>query len=138
MFSYHTPIPDPTRMADPNQVQGARLYTGTLYLFFFFFNVVLVPVGIQTISVITKIIYTHKRTATGVVSIKIYTHILSPIYLYKYLYLYISNTNIRAHGNIAGEHLSLRWPVLLVWNVLPFLSPLQYLHGLNTRAKLYA
>ena len=31
----HTPIPDPTRMADPNRVQGARLYTGTLYLFFF-------------------------------------------------------------------------------------------------------
>ena len=33
----HTPIPGPTRMADPNQVQGARLYTGTLYLFFLFF-----------------------------------------------------------------------------------------------------
>ena len=38
----------------------------------------------------------------------------------------------------AGEHLSLRWPVLLVWNVLSSLSPLQYLHGLNTRAKIYA
>ena len=32
----HTPIPVPTRLADPNRVRGARLYTGTLYLFFFF------------------------------------------------------------------------------------------------------
>ena len=31
----HTPIPVPTRLADPNRVRGARLYTGTLYLFFF-------------------------------------------------------------------------------------------------------
>ena len=44
--------------------------------------------SIQTISVITKIIYIYKRTTTGVVSIKIYTHIQSPIYLY----MYISNT----------------------------------------------
>ena len=78
----HTPIPRPTGMADPNQVQGARLYTGTFYLFFFL-RAELVPVGIQTISVITKIIYIYKRTITGVVSIKIYIHILSPIYIYK-------------------------------------------------------
>ena len=83
----HTPIPGPTRMADPNWVQGARLYTGTLYLLFFFFKAELVPMGIQTISVITKIIYMHKRTTIGLVSNKIYTHILSPIYLYKYLYI---------------------------------------------------
>ena len=50
---------------------------------FFFLRAELVPVGIQTISVITKIIYIHKKTTTGVVSIKIYTHILSPIYIYK-------------------------------------------------------
>ena len=31
----HTPIPGPTRLADPNLVRGARPYTGTLYLFFF-------------------------------------------------------------------------------------------------------
>ena len=31
----HTPIPGPTRMDDLNWVQGVRLYTGTLYLFFF-------------------------------------------------------------------------------------------------------
>ena len=32
----HTPIPGPTRLADPNLVRGARLRTGTLYLIFFF------------------------------------------------------------------------------------------------------
>ena len=32
----HTPIPGPTRLTDPNRIQGARLYTGTLYFFFFF------------------------------------------------------------------------------------------------------
>ena len=32
----HTPIPGPTRLADPNRVWGARPYTRTLYLFFFF------------------------------------------------------------------------------------------------------
>ena len=75
-------ILSPTRLADPNRVRGARLYTGTFYQFFFL-RVELVPVGIQTISVITKIIYIYKRTITGVVSIEIYTHILSPIYIYK-------------------------------------------------------
>ena len=50
---------------------------------FFFLKVELVHVGTQTISVITKIIYIYKRTTTGVVSIKIYTHIPSPIYIYK-------------------------------------------------------
>ena len=34
----HTPIPGQTRLADPNRVRGARPYTGTLYLFFVFFN----------------------------------------------------------------------------------------------------
>ena len=48
-------IPDPTRMADPNQVRGARLYTGTL-IDWFFLKAKLVPMVIQTISVITKII----------------------------------------------------------------------------------
>ena len=31
----HTPLPGLTRLADPNRVRGARLYTVTLYLFFF-------------------------------------------------------------------------------------------------------
>ena len=54
-------------MADPNQVRGTRLYTGTL-IDLLFLRVELIPVGIQTISVITKIIYIYKITTTGVVS----------------------------------------------------------------------
>ena len=127
---------DPIGESEPS-LRSETIYFDSLPVSFFL-RAELVPVGIQTISIITKIIYIHKRTTTGVVSIKIYTHILSLIFLYKYLYMYISNTNIRDRENSAGEHLSLRWPVLLVWNVLSFLSPLQYLHGLNTRAKLYA
>ena len=103
----HARIPGSTRMADPNRVLGARLYTRTL-IDLFFLRAELVPVGIQTISVITENIYIDKRTTTRMVSIKIYTHILSPIYLYKYLYMYMSNTIIRDRGNSAGEHLSLR------------------------------
>ena len=32
----HAPNPGPTRLTNPNQIRGARSYTGTLYLFFFF------------------------------------------------------------------------------------------------------
>ena len=63
------------------------LYTGTL-IDLFFLRAVPVPVGIQTISVITKIILHIQRTTTGVVSITIYTHIQSPIYLYMYNFYY--------------------------------------------------
>ena len=55
-----------------------------LFTCFFFLKAELVPVGIQTIFVITKIIYIYKRTTTGVVSINIHTNILSLIYLYIY------------------------------------------------------
>ena len=44
----HTPILGPTRLADPNLVRGARPYTGTLYLIFFFKDK-LVPVGMAHI-----------------------------------------------------------------------------------------
>ena len=87
------PEPCPTRLADPNRSPGRDtiyiLYcTGTL-VDLFFLRAVPVPVGIQTISVITKIIFTYtKRTTTGVVSIKIYTHIQSLIYLYMYNFYY--------------------------------------------------
>ena len=50
--------PDLTRLADSNRVRGARLYTETL-IDQFFLRAELVPVGIQTISVITKIIYIY-------------------------------------------------------------------------------
>ena len=44
--SCHARIPDPTRMADPNRVRGARLCIGTL-IDLLFFRAELVPVGIQ-------------------------------------------------------------------------------------------
>ena len=44
----HTPIPGPTRLADPSRFQGARTYTGTLYLIFFF-KAELVPMGMAHI-----------------------------------------------------------------------------------------
>ena len=82
----HTPIPDPTRMADPNRVRARDCILGLIDLFFL--RVELVPVVIQIIYVITKIIFIYKRTTTGVVSIKIYIHILSPIYLYMYIFFF--------------------------------------------------
>ena len=84
----------------------------------FFLRAELVPVVIQTISIITKIIYIYKRTTTGVVSLQFYTHILSPIYLYKHLYLYMSNTKYQRLQKQCGEHLSLSWLTLLMWDVL--------------------
>ena len=75
----HAPNLGPTRLADPNPVRGARLRTRTLDLIFFFvflqanWHLWVWPTSYNRI----------KRTTTGVVSIKIYTHILSPIYNYK-------------------------------------------------------
>ena len=116
-ISCHTPDTRSYTNSDSNQVRGARLYTGTL-IDLFFLRDELVPVVIQTIYVITKINYIYKRTTTGVVSLKIYTHILSPIYLYKPLYVYMSNINIRDCEKQCGEHLSLSCPTLLMWDVL--------------------
>ena len=49
VYICHTPILGPTRLADPNRFWGARTYTGTLCLIFFFFKVELVPVGMAHI-----------------------------------------------------------------------------------------
>ena len=93
----HTPDPGPTRLANPNRSPGRDtiytiyciLYcTGTL-IDLFFLRADTCTCSIQTISVITKIIYIYKRTTTGVVSLKkIHTHIKSPIYLYMYIFYY--------------------------------------------------
>ena len=112
----HTPIPDPTRMVDPNRVRARDYILGLIDLFFLRAELVLVV--IQTISVIKKIIYIYKRTTTRVVFLQIYTHILSPIYLYKHLYLYMSNTKHQRLRKQCGEHLSLSWLALLMWDVL--------------------
>ena len=44
----HTPIPGPTRLADPNWFRGAGTYTRTLYLIVFF-KAELVSVGMAHI-----------------------------------------------------------------------------------------
>ena len=113
----HAPIPGPTRSADPNLVRARDYILGLIYLFFL--RAELVPVVIQTISVITKIIFIYKRTTTRVVSIKIYTHILSLIYLY--MYHFFSNTKHQRSRKQCGEHLSLSRPTLLMWDVLSYI-----------------
>ena len=110
----HGPIPDPTRLADLNRVRARDFILGLIDLFFL--RVELVPVVIQTISIITKIIFIYKRTTTGVVSLNIYIHILSLIYLY--MYIFFSNTKHQRSWKQCGEHLSLSWPALLMWDVL--------------------
>ena len=104
-------VSHPDSRSDPNggfELSPERETIDWYSLPVFFFKAELVHVVIQTISVRAENIYIYKRTTTGMVSIKIYTHTISPIYLYKYLYMYMSNTNIRDRGNSAGEHLSLR------------------------------
>ena len=52
-------VPDPTRMEDPNRVRARDYILGLIDLFFL--RAELVPVVIQTISVITKIIFIYKK-----------------------------------------------------------------------------
>ena len=112
------------------------LYIGTL-IDLFFLRAVPVPVGIQTIFVITKIIlHIQKNYHRSGVHHNIYTYTESHLLIHVQFLL----QNIRDCGSRAGEHLSMSWPTLLMWNYL-VLYPcllLLYLHGLNTRAKLYA
>ena len=85
----HAPIPGPTRLVDPNRVRGARPYTGTLYLIFFSkpnLYLWVWPTSYNRIKISNIYI---KRTTTGVVSIKIYTHLLSLIYKYKTVLLHL-------------------------------------------------
>ena len=92
-----------------------KLYTGTL-IDLFFLRAVPVPVGIQTISVITKIIlHIQKNYHRNGVNHNLYTYTESHLLIHVQFLL----QNIRDCGSSAGEHLSLRWPSLLMWNVLP-------------------
>ena len=75
---------DPIDGSEPGS--EAREQIGT----FFFFKAELVLVGMAHILLQNQhIIYIYKRTTTGVVSIKIYTPILSPIYKYKTVLLHL-------------------------------------------------
>ena len=83
LLTCHTPFPDPTRMADPNRVRGARLSIGTLIDWFFLIadTCTYFLIHMHNFCNNKNHLHIYKRTTTGVVSIKIYTHILSPIYL---------------------------------------------------------
>ena len=75
------PNPSPTRLADPIRFPGRETQDWDSLPDFFFLN----RTGTCGYGphLITESKYQNKRTTTGVVSINIYTHILSPIYLYK-------------------------------------------------------
>ena len=109
---------DPIGGSEPKS--GARyylyyiLYTGTL-IDLFFLRAVPVPVGIQTISVITKIIlHIQKNYHRSGVHHNLYTYIKSHLLIQIQFLL----QNIRYCGSSAGEHLSLSRPALLMWYVL--------------------
>ena len=63
--------------------------------------------------------YIYIIHTTIVAFIIFYTHILESLYLYYYNTLLQNYTyKIRDFGSSAGEHLSLKWPALLMWDVL--------------------
>ena len=111
----------PIRLADSNQVRGAILsilyyilYTRTL-IDLFFLRAVPVPVGIQIIFVITKIIlHIQKNYHQSGVHHNLYTYTESHLLIHVQFLL----QNIRDCESSAGEHLSLSRPALLMWNVL--------------------
>ena len=107
-FQCHASIPDPTQMADPNRVRDAKPYTRTLYLFFFFSKPNLYLWVWPTSYNRIKILYTYTKL---------------------YLYIYKSE-----RGTYCDEPLLVCWPNCMQ-KIRLFLL---YLHGLKTRAKLYA
>ena len=115
------PDPSPTQLASPNRSPGRdTIYTiyilcctGTL-IDLFFLRAVPVPVSIQTISVIIKIIYIYQKNyhRSGVPK-SLYTYTESHLLIHIQFLL----QNLRDYGSSAGEHLSLSRPALLMWNV---------------------
>ena len=103
------PDPGPSRMADPNQIRGARLYIGTL-IDRFFLRAELVLVIIQTISVITKNhLHFQKNYHRSGVPQNLYTYTES--HLLRHVHL-LSNTTHQRLRKQCNEHLSLIWPAL--------------------------
>ena len=112
-FACHTPIPGPTRMADLNQVRGARLYTGTL-IDLFFLRAELVPVGIQTISVITKNhLHIQKNYHQSGVHQNLYTYIESHLLIHVHLLL-----NIFCSSGIQNIIILLHWSLHLIQTLI--------------------
>ena len=107
--TFHTPIPGPTRLADLDRVRGARPYTGTLYLiYYFFFKSRTCTCGYGPHIITESKWYIQiKRTTTGVVSIKIYTHITES-------HLFIQNCSFtftnQSTEPTCSEPLQVCWP----------------------------
>ena len=99
----HTPIPGPTRLADPNRVRGARLRTGTLYLIFFFTE--LVPVGMahilqQNQNIISKELPPEWCPSKSILIYRVsFTNTKLNFYIYK-----------SKHGTYCDEPLLMCWP----------------------------
>ena len=106
MLVYHAPNPGPTRLADPNRVRDARPNTRTLYLIFFF-KTELIPVGMAHTYNNSKYYIQIKRTTTGVVSIKIYTHITESHLLIQNCTFTFTNQNAKP---TCSEPLQVCWP----------------------------
>ena len=86
----HTPDPGPTRLANPNRFRGVKPYTGTPFFFFFFFSKLNLYLWYTNNFCNNQQSFTFtKNTTTGVVSIKIYTHLLSPILKQIHIYIHI-------------------------------------------------
>ena len=107
------------------EVRGTRLSILYLYLYctgtlidLFFLRAVHVPIGAQTISVITKIICTYTKELPSEWCPSQFIHIYKVSFTYTFKMTYYKN--IRDCESSAGEHLSLSWPALLMWNVLSF------------------
>ena len=111
------PIPETTRLADPNRVWGMRLSTRTL-IDRFFLRAEPVPVIIQTISVIIKLFFLQlqKNYHQSGVPQNLYTYTES--HLLRHVHFFFSNTTHQRSRKQCGEHLSLSWPALLMWDVL--------------------
>ena len=110
---YHTPIPGPTRLADPNRFRGARPYTGTLYLIFFSKSYVYLWVWPTSYNII-----------------KIYTHLPVPF----------TNTTVLLQLQIRARNLHVVNPYKCVGPVVCgcLLTSSPVPTRIKTRAKLYA
>ena len=113
----HSLDPDPTQLADPNRSPGREtiytIYTGTL-IDLFFLRAVLVPVGIQTISVITKIIlHIQKNYHWSGVYQNLYTytesHLLIPVHFL---------LNIFCSNGIQNIIILLHWSLHLIQTLI--------------------
>ena len=87
-FGCHAPIHGPTRLENQNRLRGTKPYTGTFYPFFFIIE--LIPVGIQTIFVITKNhLHKQKNYHRSGVHQNLYTYTKSHLLIQTLIHIYV-------------------------------------------------